>query len=499
MPTTSSYPSIGRLRWFVSKHRPGAFRVLGSLGIISAITFLGFDILHLSGIIAGFFYMIAIVVIAGTWGFWEATSASCAALLCFDYFFLPPVGMLNISGPEDWEAFAAFLAVAIAASCLSARSAARHPSAAGQREMERLYALSRAILLMDVSRPVAKQIAYQIAQIFQFSAVALYDRLRGEILRAGPEDLAAVDDKLRQAAVHGALLHDEEGQVVVTAIRLGGEPIGSVALRGAPLSDGALHALSNLVAIGLERVRGQEAANRAEAARQSQELKSTLMDAIAHEFKTPLTSMKAAATALLSGSVQQWLGQRELVSIVDEEVDRLERLVNEAIQMARLEGGRVQVVRSLSPVEALVRTALRQIEAMTAGREVRVLIAEDTPPVSVDAELMTLAIRQVLDNALKYSPLGSPLTVRAQVAEGNVVLSVADQGNGIAQAEQASIFEKFYRAPSNREQVTGTGMGLAIARRILEAHSGRIWVQSNPGKGSEFFMSFPVSQQETVV
>jgi two-component system sensor histidine kinase KdpD len=486
-------------RWPLSQSGSIAVHLLGVLATVAAITLVSFSALRVSATAAGLFYAVGIVVIARVWGLTEALLSSILAFLTFDYFFLPPVGTFTISRPMDWWALVAFLIAAIAANRLSSHGAASQRIDDRQREMEGLYALSRAILLMDPVRPVAKQVAYQIAQIFSFPAVALYDRASGDILRAGPEDLPAIEDKLRQAAVQGTLFQDAESQTVVTAIRLGGEPIGSIALRGMPLSDGALHALSNLVAIGLERVRNQEMANRVEAARQSQELKSTLMDAIAHEFKTPLTSIKAAATALLSGSVHQPLAQRELVSIIDEEADRLSQWVSEAIQMARVEVGQVQVKRKLCDVNVLVRSALEQMKSAIEGREVRILITPKMPEVLVDGELIGLAIRQLVDNALKYSPPNTPVTLRARTAEGNVILSVADEGAGIEEADQAHIFEKFYRAPSSHDQVTGAGMGLTIARRIVEAHSGKIWLQSQPGQGSEFFISLPIAHQEVAV
>src|SRR5712691_6493613 len=367
-----------------------------------------------------------------------------------------------------------------------------------QQEMERLYAVSRAILLTDTSQPVAKQIAHQIAQIFQFPAAALYDRNSGEIHRAGPEDLPDIDDKLREAALQGTLFQNQASQVTVTAIRLGGEPIGSLAVRGPLLSDTALQSLSNLVAIGLEKVRAQEAASRAEVARQSEELKSTLLDAIAHEFKTPLTSVKAATTALLADPVAQSQQQRELVTIIDEEADHLARLVTEAIQMARIEGGKLQLNRELHPPASLISVALQQMKPLIESKRVDVEIPDNLPLVFVDAELVQLAIRQLIDNALKYSPPPSSLTIGARAAENSVIVSMADQGPGIPEEELSRIFEKFYRSSSGRQRVPGTGVGLSIAREILRAHGGDLSVKSTLGRGSEFYLSLPAASQEKI-
>src|SRR5256712_816683 len=319
-------------RRFLGVAVPVFSRVAIALALIAATTFVCSRLIPVNATTAGFAYLVDILVIATAWGLLEAIIASVVAVLCFNYFFFPQVGTFTIADPQNWVAIFAFLVTALIAGQLSARAKRRTREAVDrQREMERLYALSRAILLTDATQPVAKQISRQIAHTFEFPAVALYDRSSGEIHRAGPEDLPDVDDKLREAAAEGTLFQDEARQLIVTAIRLGGEPIGSLAVRGASLSDTALQSLSNLVAVGLERVRGQEAATRAEAARQSEELKSTLLDAIAHEFKTPLTSTKAGATGLLSDSATESPGQRELVTIVDEEADRLARLATEAI------------------------------------------------------------------------------------------------------------------------------------------------------------------------
>jgi two-component system sensor histidine kinase KdpD len=473
-----------------------ALRFAGALAGIAAITFFCANVIPLSAATAGFFYLVLIAVIAARWGLLEGAAASAAALLCFDYYFLPPLRTFAITQPASIEGFLGFLVAAVALCLLAVQSAPPGDSIDRQKEMESLYALSRAILLMDLSRPVAKQIAYQIARVFKFPGVVLYDRGTGEILCAGPEDMPGIEDKLREAAVQGTLFQDQTSQTVITAVRLGGDLIGSIGLRGAALSDGALHALSNLVAIGLERMRGQQAAHRAEAARQSQELKSTLLDAIAHEFKTPLTSIKAAATALLSGSVNKVLEQQELISIVDEEADRLSRLVSEAIQMARLEGEKSQVSKELHPLCALVEAALAPIRPALEGRELLVRLPQDLPLVLADSELLGLAIRQLIDNALKYAYPHTAITVAGKSVEGRALISVSDRGPGIPEADQTRIFDKFYRSPSNDRQVIGAGLGLAIARKILEVHGGEIQVQSRPGEGAEFVISLPVASQE---
>ncbi|HLW78911.1 MAG TPA: ATP-binding protein, partial [Terriglobia bacterium] len=290
--------------------------------------------------------------------------------------------------------------------------------------------------------------------------------------------------------------HDPAGRILVASIRLGGEPIGSIALRGPALSDTALQALANLVAIGLEKARSQEAANRAEASRQSQELKSTLLDAIAHEFKTPLTSIKAAATALLARPLPPSPQQKELLTVVDEEADRLARLVTEAIQTARIEGGKLQLNRALHSAATLVAAALRESKPLSEGRTVAVEVAPELPLVFVDPEMIQLALRQLIDNALKYSAPAGPVTVGARSARDGVSIDVADRGPGIAPDEQSRIFDKFYRSSGAQRQVTGSGMGLAIAREVVRAHGGDVTVESAPAGGSTFSVWLPAAAQD---
>ncbi len=260
----------------------------------------------------------------------------------------------------------------------------------------------------------------------------------------------------------------------------------------------ALQSLLNLVAIGMERARAQEAVNRAKVARQSEELKSTLLDAIAHEFKTPLTSIKAVTTDLLSeppGELRQH--QRELLTIADEGTDRLSRLVTDAIQLARIEGGTFRLNREVHFPASLIAAALRQIKSLTDGRQITVTAADDLPLVWVDADLIQMVITHLIDNALKYSASGSPLAIRARAAENKVLVCVVDQGPGITEDEQPRIFEKFYRGSGERN-LTGSGMGLAIARAIIRAHGEDICHTSKPGQGSEFAFSLPIAQTGSV-
>jgi two-component system sensor histidine kinase KdpD len=472
-----------------------AGRISAALALIAVITFVFLRLVPVNVTTTGFFYLVAILMIAATGGLVESTIASIAAMLCLNYFFLPPVGTLTIADPQNWVALFAFLATSLTASQLSDRAKRRTKEAiARQHEMERLYTLSRGLLLTDPTRPTPNQIVQNIAKAFEFPGVILYDRNSNEMYRAAEGDLPEIDAKLREAALRSTSLRDEKANFTVVPIRLGGQPIGSLAIQDCSLSDAALQSLLNLVAIGLERALSQEAVNRAEIARRSEELKSTLLDAIAHEFKTPLTSIKAVTTGLLTEPASELpQRQRELVTIADEGADRLSKLVTDAIQLARIEGGKFRLNSGTHFANSLISAALRQVKPFTEGREITVSVAEDLPPLWVDAGLIEMVISHLLDNALKYSPADSPISVESRLSEGRVIICVSDRGPGITEEEQARIFDKFYRGTQERN-LKGSGMGLAIAQEIIHAHGEEIWVVSTVGTGSQFCFSLPIAE-----
>ena len=334
------------------------------MAVIVLLTFTMTRLLPVNATTAGFAYLIAILFAATLWGLVEATIGSIVAVLCFNYYFLPPIGTLTIADTQNWVAFFALLITSITASRLSDRVRRQAIEAQErQQEMEQLYALSRAILLIDSTQSVAKQVVNQVAQTFEAPAVVLYVHSTGEIFRAGRQEFSGTEEQLRVATSQGTQLHQSGEDTWITAVRLGGQPVGALGIGGVDLSDSAVQSLTNLVAIGLERAKAQETASRAEAARQSDELKSTLLDAIAHEFKTPLTTIKASTTALLSDRPPKPEQQREYIELVDEEADRLSGLVSEAIQMARIEAGQVRLQLEETPISDLLESVLGKMKS----------------------------------------------------------------------------------------------------------------------------------------
>jgi two-component system sensor histidine kinase KdpD len=464
-----------------------------ALAAIGAITFLYDRVIPVNSTTVALSYLLAILIVATAWGLTEAVIASMVAMLCLNFFFLPPLGTFTIADPQNWVALTAFLATAVISSHLSARARRRTMEADARREeMERLYSFSRSLMITEGQAEVAQQVANQVAQAFGAEAVAVFDRSSGKAHRSGPQDLPLNDSQLRDAALQGTVVQDPAAGMTIIPIRLGGPPEGSLGIQGASISETALHAVANLAAIAFERARNRELIGQAEAARQNEELKSALLDAIAHEFKTPLTSIKAAVTALLSDSPAD-ANVKELLTIADEESDRMNFLISEAIEMARIEAGEIQVRRQPHALPDLVAGSLKKLRSVLADRQVAVAIPDDLPQCCADPDLIEMVITQLLGNAAKYSALSAPVRLVAKADGRYVVVRVADQGPGIPEEQQGRVFAKFYRAPEIKDHIPGTGMGLAIARQIVEAHGGKIWVDSEPGKGSQFCFSLRIA------
>jgi two-component system sensor histidine kinase KdpD len=442
----------------------------------------------------GFAYLLTVLFIASAWGLIQTIVASVVAMLCYNFFFLPPIGKLTIADPQNWIALGAFLVTGIVAGQLSA-SVRRQASAAIRRqlELERLYSLGRSILLDSGDHPVPSWLARHVAEAFDLQAVALFDTHSGQTYMAGPEDLTFPPDIL-QRALSGEIERADRPDSRFAVIRLGTKPAGVLAFRGI-VSDAAIDAICSLVAIGLERARTQEIETLAKAARQSEELKSTLLDAIAHEFKTPLTSIKAATTTVIAGN--RLTGQdRELLSIVDEETDRLNNLVSDAIQMSRIEGGKFKLRRTRVSPNQVINTVTAQMRARLEDRPVENAIVTNLTDVYIDRDLIQLSLRQLVDNALKHAPGKSAIRLGAGIGDSDVQFWVSDDGPGITAPEAERVFERFYRGRSHRNAVPGSGIGLSVVREIARAHGGDAFVESSPGKGSRFIIKLPLTTEE---
>jgi two-component system, OmpR family, sensor histidine kinase KdpD len=470
-------------------------RFLASVLAVAAILALYRLVLSVNNTTVALSLLLAILAVGARWGLAEATVASIVAVLGLNYYFLEPVGAFTIDDPQNWVALVAFLVTAVTASQLSERIRRRAAEAEERRlEIERLYELVQAMMLSGNARRTIREFVQRVVQVFGCEAAAFYYRPGEEVFRSGPESNPVTDHDLLAAAEVDELSVDVLRTLATAPVRLGGHPLGAMALLGPLPSDQTLRAIVNLIAITIQKARAIEDASHAEAARQSEVLKSALLDSLAHDIKTPLTSIKAAVTSLLGKAAE---ADRELLTIINEEADRLNQLAAEVIAMARVEAGKLHLEKRPVPVAELVQAALADLAAVRRGRPVAVLVPPDLPLAECDPELVQQVVKQLIENAFKYSPEAAPLTISATRKGEKIVIGVADHGAGIDEDERAHIFDKFFRGRRHRFETKGTGMGLAIAKGIVEAHGEKIWVESEPGHGSAFYFSLPVARGET--
>ena len=460
-----------------------ALRLIVSLLGVALVTFLGSAVIPVNATTMGFVYLLLVLSIATFWGFVDAAIASVVATLTYNFFFLPPVGRFTIADPQNWVALFSFLATALVASRLSTEAKRRaQDTLERQQDIERLYTFSRAILLIDHSEPVPKQLVRKLAEIFQLDAAILYDRRPDRFFRAGPSDFEGLEDQLRDAALQGTTYSDAKHNRVITAVRLGSEPIAGLAMQGPCMPDSVLQGLANLVAIGLERARAQDFAAQIEAARHTEKLRTTLLDALAHEFKTPLTSVMAATTSLLSDPNQPAETKAELIKIADEETKHLKQLIDDAVEMGRLDSVDIELRAERSDVTQVVRDVIESLKPEIDGRPIDLTCDNESFDAVIDRRLVKIAFKQLLDNALKYSAPEQPIAINVQHRGGTVTLAVTDHGKGIPPEEQGRIFDRLYRSPSVHGQVPGSGLGLSIAQNIARAHGGDLTVRSGQGE-----------------
>jgi two-component system, OmpR family, sensor histidine kinase KdpD len=467
-----------------------SWRVVASLSAVAVVTFVGHWLIPLNATTIGFAYLLVVLIVASIWGFVEAALSSILATLLFNFFFLPPVGTFTIADPQNWVALFSFLATALIASRLSAKAQARALEAIErQKDVERLYSFSRAILLSDRNAPFGQQLVQKLAEIFDLDAVVLLDRRTGEFHRAGTSPFDDIENRLRTALnKSGSERYDDN---VVMGIHLGSDPVASLALRGTGTPESVLQGIANLVAIGLERARAQDLAQQVEAARQSEQLRTTLIDAMAHEFKTPLTLIRAATTSVLANPNGIEESAKEQIKVADEEAEHLRELIDNAVEMARLDTAHIEIHPEMSDLREALNDVLAAMQTEIDERRVSVICSERLPAITFDRRLMKLAIKQLLDNAIKYSPFDTPIEVELHEGTGAVTLEITDHGQAIPVEEREKIFERFYRSPSVKNQIPGSGLGLSIANSIVQAQGGDLSVSSEVAR-TTFRMTLPI-------
>jgi two-component system sensor histidine kinase KdpD len=472
-------------------------RALAGIGGVAAITAL-YRWLHVANATTvALSFLLIVLVVAATSRLWVAVATSVAAMICFNFFFLPPVGTLTIADPQNWVALLAFLAVSLVASNLSSVARTRTTEALAARdEVGRLFDLSRDVLLMTDSREAITLLARLIARRFdlEYVAICLPDpSLSGwsiseagllmlTIDRAELSPAIADPDTRRTATVDGH-------RVELIPLRFGARVVGLLAAAGRAVEAGTLDALGGVAAIAIERAQFLEERKAAELSRQSEELKSALLASLAHDLRTPLTAIRVAA-----GNLQaSWLTEedrREQTSLVLTEVERLTRLFHNILEMARIDAGTIEKdLRWVHPSE-IIEAARDQVVHSLTRHQLQIEVAS-ARLVRVDPRLTAAALAHLIENAAQYGPAGSTILARASVGDEGLALTVRDHGPGISPADLPHVFERFYRGAVAKTRPSGTGMGLSIARGLLAVERGRVWAANAPDGGAEFTIVVP--------
>src|SRR5690348_11851544 len=347
-------------------------RILGalvSLLAVAIITLFYSRVLHVNQTTVALSFLLAILAVSAGRGMVVSAFMPVLATVAFNYFFLPPIGTLTIADPQNWVALFAFLVTSITGSQFSTRIRNEALEAnQRRREVERLYRFSRQLLGEGNVIQLMNAIPDYIVECFEAGAAELFLPQKDKFYRSGFGASHLDEEKMKTAFLRDEMTLDGEHAEYFIPVRLGVRPIASLGISGAPLSKQSVEAIGSMVAIAIERARAVEQLGQTEAERQGERLKSALLDSITHDFRTPLTSMKAATTSLLAAGTPDAAQRKELLTIINEECDRLNRLVEEAAEMSRLEAGEFELNLAPTQIGAIIQAALAQCTSALAGR-----------------------------------------------------------------------------------------------------------------------------------
>jgi len=452
----------------------------------------------LNAISAALLCLLVVVLLSVYWQWRDAALFAVLSTLAINFFYLPPAYTFHIADRTNWIALFVYLAVAFLAGRIAGRARqAAEFAALSRQEAEQLYSLSHELMTVEDPASLQQEIPLILLRVLQLDGVALYIADGEQIFRAGsvPADLSLPQ---LQMALSGSLsAPTPDATSLLLPVHLGVRPLGSLYLSGHLPARTTTEAVSGLVGVGLERARALSRAGRVEALRESERLRTIILDSITHDLRTPLTSVRAAVTALQSTPPPPPEQSSELVAIIDEESDRLNRLIGQAVEMAQWNDGSVELRREPQPFAPLVDDAIHEHAAQLAGHSIDLATPADLPDILVDATSIRKVLGHLLQNAGKYSPSGSRIRISA-VAHSPadpdfLTIRVENDGPGIASDERDLIFDKFYRGRDQRQLAPGTGLGLAIVAAILSAHGARIWLETPAQTGASFAFTLPLA------
>jgi two-component system sensor histidine kinase KdpD len=490
-------------------HRP-LNRYLWGVLLVAAATILGFFIRNfIAPTNLVMVYLLAVVIAATNLGKGPSLLASLLGVLAFDFFFIPPYMTMAVSDTEYILTFAGLFAVGFVISQLADRLRVQAEVAERRRvDTASLYGLSRDLSVSKGMDSILRAITDNISQTFDRDVLVFLPDKAGHLEPiAATSDFQTGDNEL--AVAEWAFKHSQTAgrgtdtlpaaQARYLPLRTANAVIGVLAVRPhdparhlPPEGYRLLEAFASQAALAVERVQLSEQAQQAKLLEATEKLQSALLNSLSHDLRTPLVSITGAVTSLEEQSeALSEEDRRSLIRTAREETERLNRLVGNLLSMTRIESGALHLHRQPEDVQDIIRTAVELLGKSAAGNPIRVSVPPEFPLVTVDFALIAQVLVNVLENAVKYSPPGSPIDINAGEDGSTVHIEVADRGVGIPPEEVVHVFEKFYRV-QRPENVSGSGLGLSICKGILDAHSGKIFALPRAGGGTVIAIELPI-------
>lgn len=449
-------------------------QITGAVAGPAAVTLLALPSSHPPTAVVAVLYVLAVVIASRLGGAPSGVAASLFSFLSLNFFFTPPLHTFVVAAPEDLVALFVFLVASVIVGLLLS-SAVDAKSKAEHRELEArlLNGLATRLLSGDATEKVLTGFAEGVCDLFDIS------RCRISTAFAPTVDVGRAD---------------VIGQPQQISLKARGEEIGEIEIWGGARSrladdeQAIVESLATQLAVALEGMRLTVEVRRAELEARASQVKAALFSGVTHDVKTPLAAIMAAVTSLIDGRGFSDQERREHLDTIKQEAERLHRVVNNLLEVARLRAGGFIVDKVPSPVDELMESVLNRLRPLLDGRPVEIRVAEDVPEVPMDVVQIDQVLTNLVENAIKFTPSGTPISLQAVGNSETVRVTVFDRGPGIPKDDRARIFEPFERGDGS---ASGTGLGLTISGAIIAAHGGRMWVSDNPQGGAAFTFELP--------
>jgi len=472
----------------LNRARQTAIRIMSGIATALLITGIAYRF-HFNLSSATSVHLFLITAIALRWGFAEASAVSVVSVGCLDYFFTEPLFHFYMSDSHDWVALATFESVALLVSRLFDQMN-RHAeeSELHRSHLQRLYQLSQNILLLNFQEPIEPQLVVLIQQALSANGVALWNAYDLRLSKAGVCEFA--ENEVRCAFYTESNDDNATTGISHRVLRSGTRPVGALLIQGHTADPASVNATVSLVAIAMERARSFAAESSAEAARQSEQLRATVLDALAHAFKTPLTAIQTSSSGLLEMNTLASTEKR-LITLIDQQATHLAEITTRLLRTAKFDNASLKLKPQDVDIAELVRESVAESNVQFALPTVNITLAGNRVLAFADRHLLKMALIQLLDNAAKYGNAGASILIDVWEEQNESKVSVHNDGSFIPLEERERIFKRFYRSPSASHKASGTGIGLSVVKHVVDAHHGRVWVTSDTEDGTAFFLTIP--------